>query len=175
VTYRVSSTAGGQALSSTQTWYVSGQRFRMDLAITQGATSGSLSVFVIPDGTYSCLSGGAAGAAGTQCFGVPQAQAYAQSPGASFDAQIRANPDSFGATFKEGRSIAGTSASCYGLAGAVAGFTQGTICYTSAGVPLLYQFEASGLSFTMEATSIGTPTEADFTLPGPAQRVPGTP
>ena len=38
------------------------------------------------------------------------------------------------------------------------------------GVPLLYQFDASGLSFTMEATSFGVPGDGDFTLPSPAQR-----
>jgi hypothetical protein len=173
VTYRVSSSAGGQAVSATQTWYVSGRNFRMDLGVASAGGSGSFSVFVIPDGTYSCVT--AAGASGTQCFGMPQAQAYAQSPGAALDAEIRANPDAFGATYRDTRTIAGTSASCYGIAGTAAGFSQGTICYTSSGVPLLYQFDSSGLSFTMEATSFGVPTDADFRLPAPAQKIPGTP
>ena len=47
--------------------------------------------------------------------------------------------------------------------GGAAGFSQGTICYTNAGIPLLYQFEGSGLGFTMEATSFTVPTDADFT------------
>lgn len=165
VSYRVSSTAGGQAVSGTQTWYVSGSRFRMDLT---GAGAGSISIFVTPEGTFSCLSG--LGAPGAQCIGLGQTQAFAESPAAVFDAQIRADPDAFGATFRETRSIAGTSASCYGLTGTGAGFSQGTICYTTGGVPLLYQFDASGLSFTMEATSFGTPTDADFQLPAPPQR-----
>lgn len=169
VTYRVSSTAGGQAMSSMQTWYVSGQRFRMDLAVTQGTTTGSVSIFATPDGTYSCVSGSGSAA---QCLGLPQAEAYAQSPAASFDAAIRQNPDSFGASFAGTRTIAGTNASCYGVSGTAVGFSQGTICYTNTGVPLLYQFDASGLSFTMEATAFSVPTDADFALPVPAQRYP---
>ena len=167
VSYRVTSTAGGQAVSGSQTWYVSGQKFRMDLAMSQGASNGSISIFATPDGTFSCVAGGGAPA---QCFGMPAAQAFAQSPGASFDASIRQNPDAFGASFTDTRSIAGTSASCYSVSGTAAGFSKGTICYSSTGVPLLYQFDASGLGFTMEATSFGVPGDADFTLPSPAQR-----
>ena len=167
VSYRVTSTAGGQAVSGSQTWYVSGQKFRMDLAVAQGGSTGSISIFATPDGTFSCVAGGGAPA---QCFGMPAAQAFAQSPGASFDASIRQNPDAFGASFTDTRSIAGTSASCYSVSGTAAGFSKGTICYSSTGVPLLYQFDASGLSFTMEATSYGVPGDADFTLPSPAQR-----
>jgi hypothetical protein len=55
------------------------------------------------------------------------------------------------------------------------GFTQATICYTTTGVPLLYQLDASGLSVTMEATSFSVPTDADFALPAPAQQFPGVP
>jgi hypothetical protein len=170
VTYKVSSSAGS-AISGTQTWYVSGSRFRMDLTVSasaQGPTS--LSYVVIPEGTFSCVSGAGTAA---QCFGVAGAQALAQSPGAAFDEQLRANPDAYGATFSGTRQIAGQSASCYGLSGTSVGFTQATICYTSTGVPLLYQLDASGLSVTMEATSFSVPIDADFALPAPAQQVPG--
>jgi hypothetical protein len=166
VTYKVSSSAGS-AMSGTQTWYVSGPRFRMDLtmsATAQGPTS--LSYFVIPEGTFSCVSGAGITA---QCFGVAGAQAFAQSPGAAFDEQLRANPDAYRATFSGTRQIAGQSASCYGVSGTSVGFTQATICYTSTGVPLLYQLDASGLSVTMEATSFSVPIDADFALPAPAQ------
>ena len=167
VSYRVTSTAGGQAVSGSQTWYVSGQKFRMDLALSQSGSAGSISIFATPDGSFSCVGQGGAPA---QCFGLPAAQAFAQSPGAAFDASIRQNPDAFGASFTDTRSIAGTSASCYSVSGTASGFSKGTICYSGTGVPLLYQFDASGLSFTMEATSFGVPGDGDFTLPSPAQR-----
>jgi hypothetical protein len=146
-------------------------RFRMDLTAASDQGSGTFSFFVIPEGTHSCISGSGA----AQCFGVAGAQAYGQSPAAGFDAQIRANPDQFGATFTGTRQIAGASALCYGVSGTSAGFTQGTICYTETGVPLLYQFDAAGLSFTREATSYSVPTDADFKLLAPAQASPAVP
>jgi hypothetical protein len=163
VTYQITSSAGGQAFGTSQTWYVSGKNFRMDLGILQGT---SISIFVIPEGSYTCLS--STGTA-TQCSSTPGGAAFAQSPAAAFDADILANPDAYGATFKETRTIAGTSASCYAVAGTASGFSQGTICYTSSGVPLFQRFDASGLSFTMEATAFGVPSDADFKLPAPAQ------
>lgn len=170
VTYRVSSSAGGQAVSGTQTWYVSGQKFRMDLTVAQGGTTGAISIFATPDGTYSCVGSGTGPS--MQCFGLPQSQAFAESPAASFDASIRQNPDAFGATFSGSRTIAGTSASCYGVNGSAAGLSQGTICYSGNGVPLLYQFDSSGLGVTMEATSFGVPSDADFALPATPNKYP---
>jgi hypothetical protein len=161
VTYQISSSAGGQAFGTSQTWYVSGKNFRMDLSIAPGT---SISVFVVPEGSYTCITGTGTAA---QCSSTPGGAAFAQSPAAGFDADIRANPDAYGAIPKEARTIAGTSASCYGLAGTGTGFTQGTVCYTSSGVPLFQQFDAAGLSFTMEATAFGVPSDADFKLPAP--------
>jgi hypothetical protein len=162
VTYQISSSAGGQAFGTSQTWYVSGKNFRMDLNLGPGS---SLSIFVIPEGSFTCIGTGTE----AQCSSTPGGAALAQSPAAGFDADIRANPDAYGATFKETRTIAGTSASCYRLAGTAAGFSQGTVCYTSSGVPLFQQFDASGFSFTMEATAFGVPSDADFKLPAPAR------
>jgi hypothetical protein len=101
---------------------------------------------VLPDGTHTCFI---APPAAAQCRRVSEGEGLGANPGAAFDEQIRANPDAFSAQFTGTRQIAGTSASCYGLNGAAAGFGQATICYTVAGVPLFYQFDVLGLGLTM--------------------------
>jgi hypothetical protein len=175
VSYRVSASAGGSnagpaatagpgsPFSATQIWYVSGERFRLDLNLSDSPTPTSTSIFVLPDGTFTCFI---APPAAAQCRRVSEGEGLgAANPGAAFDEEIRANPDAFGAQFSGTRQIAGTSASCYGLNGAAAGFGQATICYTGGGVPLFYQFDVFGLGFTMEATSFGLATDTDFRLP----------
>jgi hypothetical protein len=192
VTYRVSSTSGGDAISATQTWYLSGSRIRMDLSFSDPMVPAAMSIYVLSDGrgadiyiprSFSCFS---TEPAGLQCHILSERNVleerspFGASPGATFDERIRADPDSFGARFIETRSIAGTNVACYAVSGGAAGFTEGTICYTDSGVPLLLQFEAPGiqapgypagepLNFTMEATSFGVATDADFRLPAPPQ------
>jgi len=163
VTYRFSTNAGGQAVDVTQTWYQSGARFRMDLATPQSA-GGSFSFFVLPEGTYTC---GIFGGAGAQCTSLPGgAGAGTQSPAFQLDSDIRANAERYGASFAGTRQVAGLTGQCFSF-GQTAGasFQKGTACYSSAGIPLFMQFDAAGGSFTMEATAVGTPTDADFRLP----------
>jgi hypothetical protein len=170
VTYRVSSTTGGD---SEQTWYLSGPRVRMDLPTSTSIYVGPVDP-VLPDGSFSCFN---AAPLGVQCHIIStasillEAHPFGITLGATFNARIRADPDSFDARFIGMRSIAGTSAACYALGGGVAGFSKATICYTDAGVPVLYQFaypyNELQLSITMEATSFGVATDADFRLPAP--------
>jgi hypothetical protein len=154
--------APGSPFSATQSWYVSGERFRLDMAPSDSPVSTSTSIFVLPDGTFVCFNSPPAAA---QCRRASEGEGLGANPAAAIDEQIRANPNAFGAQFTGTRSIAGTSASCYGLSGAAAGFGQASICYSGAGIPLLYQFDIAGFGFTMEATSVGAATDADFRLP----------
>ena len=162
VSYKFSTNAGGQAVDVTQTWYQSGSRFRMDLTTPQAGGGGTFSFFSLPEGSFSC---GTFGGAGAQCTSFPAAQAGAQSPGFQLDTDLRANADRYGAAFTGTRQVAGVTGQCFGFNTAAAGFQRGTACYSSNGIPLYMQFDVAGGSFTMEATSVGTPTDADFRLP----------
>jgi hypothetical protein len=155
VTYTITSSAAG--LGGIQTWYVSGKKFRMDLAAGPGGAA-AFSVYALPEGNFMCLNLGA----GAQCTDLGPADATSQSPAAGIQEQIRANPTAFSGTFKENRTIMGAATACFTLTGA----TPGTICYTSAGVPLYFQMQSGGTTITMEATALGVPTDADFKLPG---------
>jgi len=160
VSYKFSTNAGGQAVDVTQTWYQSGSRFRMDLTTPQAGGGGTFSFFSLPEGSFSC---GTFGGAGAQCTAFPQAGA--QSPGFQLDTDLRANADRYGAAFTGTRQVAGETGQCFSFNTAAAGFQRGTACYSSNGIPLYMQFDVAGGSFTMEATSVGTPTDADFRLP----------
>ena len=162
MSYKFSTNAGGQAVDVTQTWYQSGSRFRMDLTTPQAGGGGTFSFFSLPEGSFSC---GTFGGAGAQCTSFPAAQAGAQSPGFQLDADLRANADRYGAAFTGTRQVAGVTGQCFSFNTAAAGFQRGTACYSSNGIPLYMQFDVAGGSFTMEATSVGTPTDADFRLP----------
>jgi hypothetical protein len=158
VTYTTTytTTASTPGLGGVQTWYVSGKKFRMDLATGAGGAA-ALSIYALPEGNFMCINTGA----GAQCTNVGSADATAKSPAAGIQEQIRTNPAALSGTFKENRTILGTAVACYVTSGA----TPGTICYTNAGVPLYFQMQSSGATITMEATAVGVPTDADFTLP----------
>jgi len=164
VSYKLSTNAGGQAVEVTQTWYQSGSRFRVDLATAQAGGGGTFSFYSLPEGSFSC---GAFGGAGAQCTAIPAgAGAGMQMPGFQLDTDIRANADRYGAAFTGTRQVAGVTGQCFNF-GQTAGasFQKGMACYSSSGIPLYMQFDVAGGGFTMEATSVGTPTDADFRLP----------
>jgi hypothetical protein len=46
------------------------------------------------------------------------------------------------------------------------------LCYSAQGLPLYTQFKAPTGDFTMEATSVGSPTDEDFKLYAPVRTQP---
>jgi hypothetical protein len=163
VTYKWTTTAGGQTQTSEQTWYYKPPNARFDFSAGPGA---SFSIYALPDATYMCTIGGGS----TFCQKTPGGQgAFAQNPAADFALQIQDKPDQFNAAFTGSVTIAGQSANCYsvkGLGAAAAGFGDVTTCYSSNGVPLKTSITAQGQSFTMEATAFSTNvSDADFVPP----------
>ena len=163
VTYKWSTTAGGQTTTSEQTWYYKPPKARYDFSAGPGA---SFSIYALPDATVMCTNSGAS----AFCQTTPGGQgAFAQNPAADFAVQLQDKPDQFNAAFTGSQTIAGQQAQCYsvrGLGAAAAGFSDATTCYSSNGVPLKTVITAQGQSMTMEATSFSaTVSDADFVPP----------
>lgn len=171
VTFRVTVAGGPTAVAGTQTWYVRRGSSRFDFTLAQGSgAQGSASVYVIPEGTYLCTSAGGP----TMCIAMPAAAALQGNPNAAFDLQLRERPDQYASTYQGTRQIAGQTAQCYSVAVPSAGTTR--LCYTSAGIPLLIESAAAGITTTFEATELGTTvSDADLRLPAPPAKLPGAP
>lgn len=160
VTYKWTTTAGGQTQTSEQTWYYKPPLARFDFAAGPGAT---FSVYSLPDGTYVCTGAGGQ----LFCQKGPAGSGLDANPAASFGLQLQDHPEQFNSSFAGTRSIAGQSASCYAVK-ALTGATFGdvTSCYSTGGVPLYTQIKSQGSEFTMEASGFSTSvSDADFVLP----------
>jgi len=163
VTYKWTTTAGGQTQTSEQTWYYKPPKARYDFSAGPGA---SFSIYALPDATVMCTSSGGS----AFCQTTPGGQgAFAQNPAADFAVQLQDKPDQFNASFTGSQTIAGQQAQCYsvkGLGAAAAGFGDATTCYSSSGVPLKTVITAQGQSITMEATAFSANvSDADFVPP----------
>lgn len=159
ITYKFTTTAGGQSQSGEQTWYVKPPKMRYDFSTGADTTS----VFALESGTFVCTAAGGQ----KQCFGTAQGQGLQQNQGAQVETQVREKPDQFDPTYEGTRSIAGQTAQCYALKGTSAALAGGEfrMCYTAQGILLLMQSTAQSSAFTMEATSVGPVSDADFQLP----------
>jgi hypothetical protein len=160
VTYKWTTTAGGQSQTSEQTWYYKAPNSRFDFTAGPGAT---FSVFSLTDGTYVCTTAG-----GTSfCQKSADQAALGQNPAADFALQLQGDPTKFNAAFTGSQSIAGQQAQCYTVKSLGAGaYGDVSTCYSSGGVPLKTTISAQGSAFTMEATAFSTTvTDADFKLP----------
>lgn len=160
VTYKWTTTAGGQTQTSEQTWYYKPPLARFDFAAGPGAV---FSVYALPDGTYVCT-----GAGGQMfCQKGPAGSGLDANPAANFGLQLQDHPEQFNSSFVGTKTFAGQSAQCYGVKSLAAGaFGDVTSCYSSSGVPLFTQIKSSGGDFTMEATGFSaTVSDADFVLP----------
>jgi hypothetical protein len=164
VSYTWSTSGAGQSTTSQQTWYYKPPKARYDLSIGQG---GSFSIFLLEDGTYFCTSSGGS----SFCQKTSDQAGLQQNQAADFDLQIRQRPDQFDATYQGTRTIAGQQAQCFGVSSHTVGASgDTTACYSSNGVPLLWQSKSQGQEVTMEATSFSTTvTDADFSLPAPVR------
>lgn len=165
ITYKVTATGqGAEALNGEQTWYSKPPKARFDFNANFSGQSMLMSFFSLPDGNVYCITLG----------GSPQCFASGAGVGSPLDSnfavtaqqQMLSNPSSFGATFKENKTIAGQAGLCYAVTGSTGTFSGGTFCYTKDGLTLLSQFTASGTSIAMEATNVSTTVpDSDFTLP----------
>ncbi len=160
VTYKWTTTAGGQTQTSEQTWYYKAPKARFDFSAGPGAL---FSVYTLPDGSYVCTIAGGQ----TFCQKSPAGTGLDANPAASFGLQLQDHPEQFNSSFIGTRSIAGQTAQCYGVkALAGAAFGDVTSCYSSSGVPLLTQIKSQGQEFSMEASAFSTTvSDADFVLP----------
>jgi outer membrane lipoprotein-sorting protein len=159
-TYTWTIAAGGQTVTSTQTWYYKPPNARFDYSVGPGA---SFSLFSLADGSYICTNAGGS----ASCQKAAGQAAFGQNPAADFALQLQGDPTKFNASFTGTQSIAGQQAQCYSVKSIAAGaFGDVSTCYSSTGVPLKTTISASGSTITMEATAFSTTvTDADFALP----------
>jgi hypothetical protein len=168
VTYKITATGGGaESFGGEQTWYFKPPRARFDFAMSQGTQKLTISYFSLPDGTYYCFN---AGQLSCLSLGAGVGSPLDQNLAAVTQRALIDNPQAYGATFSSTKTIAGQSASCYDVKAnaqtAAGGFTTGSFCYSTQGVPLLSQFSVQGASWSMEATNFSaTVADSDFTLP----------
>lgn len=175
VTYRMSGTSGGETMSGDQTWYIKPPKSRFDFSLADGGQTGTASMYILEDGLYLCSSQDGS----MTCLKMPKEQAAQQNQGSQVQGDVQGNPDQFDTTYQGTRQIAGQQAQCFALkpkGAAQAGFTQGTFCYETQGIPLLMQSKGQGLDMSMEATSFSASvTDADFKLPAQPMELPQIP
>jgi hypothetical protein len=175
VSYKITATGpGAPAASSGMAMYFKPPKTRLDITGDDGqGQSGALSIYYLENGSFTCTVSGS----DKFCFQVSADAAAAQAAGFELQQDLAAEAGSLNAAFKENRSIAGQSALCYVVKGTASlGFTEGTFCYTSSGVPLLSTWSAAGATWTMEATSFSASVpDSDFVLPAPPGKMPGAP
>jgi hypothetical protein len=161
VTYKMAATGGGE-----QSWYSKPPKTRYDFSTSVGGQTSTVSIYSLPDGTFTCFGGTGVTA---QCIGMTGLDtALQQNPAALFQASMIQHPDQFSAVLVETRQIAGQQAQCFDVkaAVAVAVLTDGRFCYSTQGILLLQKFAAQGGALDMEATSLSTTVpDSDFTLP----------
>jgi hypothetical protein len=160
VTYKWTTSAGGQTQTSEQTWYYKAPNARFDFSAGPGAT---FSVYSLTDGTYVCTNAGGTGF----CQKSGDQTAFGANPAADFALQLQGDPTKFNAAFTGSQTIAGQQAQCYTVKSLGAGaYGDVSTCYSAGGVPLKTTISSQGSTFTMEATGFSTTvTDADFKLP----------
>jgi hypothetical protein len=154
----------GQTQSFDQTWYAKGALMRWDVATLDG----NASFFFLADGAYICLVQGQ-----PACLKLSSVPGLQLPPSIQVQHQVRANPDRFDAQPRPDRAVLGVAAKCFAIQDkGTSSIGKGTMCYSAQGLPLYTQFDAPTGSFTMEATAVGTPAGADFTLIAPVRTGP---
>ena len=165
ITYKITASGqGAEAMSGDQTWYFKPPKSRFDFSSTFGGQKTTISFFSLPDGSYYCFGGAGQPVTCLSVGGV--GSPLDQNAAAVTQRSLIENPDKFGATFKETRTIAGQAGLCYDVTGAAGGFSSGLFCYSKTGLALLSTFTVQGSTWSMEATNISTTVpDSDFTLP----------
>ena len=166
VTYKITTTGAGASFSGDQSWYFKPPRARFDFGMDMGGQKTTISFFSLPDGSYYCFAGGGS----TECLSIAGVGSPLDSNlAASFQQSLINNPDQYGGTFTQTKTIAGQQGLCYDVkatATVATGLSAGTFCYSKEGIALLSQFSAAGSSWSMEATNVSTTVpDSDFTLP----------
>lgn len=167
VTYKWTSTAGGQSTTSQQTWYFKPPKTRLDFSDGQ---SSSLSTFMLDTGTYLCTVQGN----DKSCFQTSTDAATDQNVAFDLQEDFQKDPSALNATLKETRTIAGQQAFCYTIRELVATQVGAvTMCYSRTGIPLLMQWGVGADTFSMEATAFSTDVpDSDFVLPATPIKLP---
>ncbi len=172
VTYHVTATDAAQSFSGDQTWYFAPPRARFDFSSTFAGQRTTISFFVLSAGAYYCFAvGGQTRCLSVGGIGSPLDQNFA----VVVQRDLTENPDHWGGTFKDIRTIAGLQAYCYDVTSAAANtaVSSGTFCYSKDGIALLSRFSASGATWSMEATSVSaTVPDSDFKLPAEPTKIP---
>ena len=175
VAYKITVTGAGQGgdAATGMALYFKPPKTRIDLSGTQEGKTSAIAIYYLDTGTFFCTADGDQ----KSCLQTSTDPGEGQAAGFEIQESFREDPAGLNATFRENRTIAGQQALCYVVRGTVAlGFSDGTFCYTSSGVPLLSTWSAEGVSWTMEATSYSaTVPDNDFTLPAAPMKVPGAP
>lgn len=164
VTYQFTATGPRQVLIGEQSWYFKPGRARFDLKNTLASTS-SVSLFALPDGTFMCLGTGAQ----AECTGISGLEiASPQNPAAFYQASLIAHPEQFSAVLVGTRHIADTHAHCYDVRplASASGLPDGRFCYSKQGIPLVLRVIAPAGQWSLEARSLATTVpDSDFALP----------
>jgi len=161
-TYKLSGNANGQRVEMDQTIYNRLPRTRVDVVIPSGPAAGASSMFMLENGNYMCVEAGR----GKSCLRLPDSPntAARENP-----ANLLGNqPGRFEAHETGGRQIAGRSARCFDVTPPFdSTWRSAVLCFSTDGIPLLTAVTSATDAVTMEATSVATVSDADFTLPGP--------
>jgi len=166
VTYKLTATGGAASFSGEQWWFFKPPKARFDFSSTASGQTSTVSLFSLPDGTFMCFGAGAT----SQCIGMSGLDtALQQNPAALYQEALIQHPDQWNGVLVETRQIAGQQAHCYDVkpvAAATAGLTDGRLCYSTQGIPLLQRFAVQGGTWSLEATTLSTTVpDVDFTLP----------
>jgi hypothetical protein len=166
VTYRVTGTAGGQALDGTQTWYMRPPESRYDMSVGPRDTS----TYMLSSGSYMCRRVGS-----VYCLKMADGQLGLQNRVADVQGQVQGSPSNYSVTPTDARVIAGQEAQCFIVSSASSSFNDATFCY-GAGIPLYMAIHGDKVDVAQEATSYSTAVSAsDLQLPATPLVLPSIP
>ncbi len=165
VAYTITTTTGGQTVTSAMTQYVKGaDQLRMDFSMqgteTRTYMAGKVYTSCTDNGGWTCFKVDApnqTGAAGTQAN----------------EQQMQSDISAYDVVADGTKTVAGVTATCYRITTkAQQGFTY-RYCFSKEGVPLYLHFQTGGATTEMTATSYSmSVSNSDFTPPATASAMP---
>ena len=157
VDYTTTTDSEGETMTTSTTMVVKGKKFRTDTQVEGYKTS----TYLLEDGVFICTYEG-----GASCLSFPDSMSQEE----SVTDMAASSPDDYSILARPSRTVAGTMASCFGLAGAgVEGDVE--VCYSADGVMLYTHVKSTGGEYSMVATSYqhGSIADSEFTLPAQPQ------
>ncbi|MFC1741008.1 DUF4412 domain-containing protein [Nanoarchaeota archaeon] len=165
VDYTIDVDSQGQSMTYKMSQYLGGpDQMRTDMTMQDPGTGEDVKTrsYFLSDGMYSCND--RQGEWG--CMKLAHGEDMGEQDYTKDFEAVEENPDDYDITYAGTKSVAGTTAQCWGIS--FAGQTMKE-CFSKEGVPLYMEMGGVGMEYVMKATRYSTKvSSSDFELPAEA-------